>query len=486
MMFPILYQQPMPGDQFGPVLPNQQFQMYPNPVMPPDQIMPVPPGRVLPPQMPPQQMPPVPMGTGPAIQAADTVVSPAVPAAPPVPTAPAIDPALAAAMQTPTYNAANDPVMRLLQERVRLAQQPVPTGGLLSHMHGLIGAIGQSNVAKQVAAYNAQINAFNARLEAEKYRQEQQNMLMPKYSINGDYEYVQPYGKPLLPLAQLPAGRTPDITQFEYAQSHPGYSEWSANQKKAGATNVNVGPNGEDYGKPPEGMAWARGTDKKVLTEQAPGFAPGVMRPIAVPIQGSKEQQTAEKQTSSQVETAAQMATQGDVVTKAIDDSMNDLKAPGWPAAGTTSIPFALSTDSNAGRLRAHLTPITSGVALQRMQQLKQASATGSTGFGQLSEKELGVLVNNMGSLDPNKTAPDILANNLQTIKQQYQAFMDQGRKIAQQYPDEAKKLGLDWLLETPTSQGSGIPSGWTAKEWGVLTPQEQQSVWADRKKNGK
>lgn len=125
----------------------------------------------------------------------------------------------------------------------------------------------------------------------------------------------------------------------------------------------------------------------------------------------------------------------------------------GFPVTGTASIPFSLYSGTPAGRVRSYVKALQSGVALQAMMRLKQASATGATGFGQLSNKELGILINNIGALDPNTTDPDIFMQTLDRIDQQYQAALDDIRRNVD--PQRIKELGLEPLLNGTASLGA-------------------------------
>jgi hypothetical protein len=67
----------------------------------------------------------------------------------------------------------------------------------------------------------------------------------------------------------------------------------------------------------------------------------------------------------------------------------------------------------------ATIDTIKSSIALEGMQQLKRESPTGSTGFGQLSNKELGVLENRIANLASSQNA-DAFKKNLQAVMDSY------------------------------------------------------------------
>lgn len=78
-----------------------------------------------------------------------------------------------------------------------------------------------------------------------------------------------------------------------------------------------------------------------------------------------------------------------------------------------------------------------SNVALNTMAELKDLSPTGSTGFGALSEKELGVLTNKYANLNP-FTSPELFQKNLQQLSKEFNNMLDNAwSKHSKQY-DEA------------------------------------------------
>ena len=94
------------------------------------------------------------------------------------------------------------------------------------------------------------------------------------------------------------------------------------------------------------------------------------------------------------------------------------------------SIPL---TDAN--RWESLKITIESRLAMDKMMELKQASATGSTGFGALSEKELRVLTSYMGELNQASKPADIkrimikIYNQLERTKTKYHEKMADNRE---------------------------------------------------------
>tara|TARA_R110002051_G_scaffold27177_5_gene65611 strand:- start:2156 stop:3922 length:1767 start_codon:yes stop_codon:yes gene_type:complete len=74
--------------------------------------------------------------------------------------------------------------------------------------------------------------------------------------------------------------------------------------------------------------------------------------------------------------------------------------APLEPLTGTLAPAMAMIKESPAGQISSHMDTLKSQVVLQSMMMLKAASSTGSTGFGQLNQKELQTLIDSLGKLE--------------------------------------------------------------------------------------
>lgn len=167
-------------------------------------------------------------------------------------------------------------------------------------------------------------------------------------------------------------------------------------------------------------------------------------RPVrAVPIPGSPQAMEYEqKQREFQAGQDAAKQSQKNELTKAATlkqslDEARNLLATGTAVTGTLSRVPAMYSGTNAGKFRSVLKQIQSGVALDTMMRLKKASASGATGFGALSERELDILINDLGALDPDTTDPEIIEKTLNNI----QRIIDQVTETVP--PEELKKMGL-------------------------------------------
>lgn len=86
-----------------------------------------------------------------------------------------------------------------------------------------------------------------------------------------------------------------------------------------------------------------------------------------------------------------------------------------YSAAGRSAL-FFPSFQIGVQELEAQINTVVSSIALDEMKALKEASPTGSTGFGALSQKELDILTGSKGSLRPNMME-DSLKENLESIR---------------------------------------------------------------------
>lgn len=152
------------------------------------------------------------------------------------------------------------------------------------------------------------------------------------------------------------------------------------------------------------------------------------------------EDVTARKQAAEEMQ-ADKVATMLDA-TAGIKDAFQSANTP---VTGTLSMPFALYSGSPAGRVRSYVRTLQSGVGLQAIVRLKEASKTGATGFGQMNKAELDLLLNDIGALDPATTEPDIFLDTVERIESRFQRIRDDIKKNVS--PERFKELGLDVLF---------------------------------------
>jgi hypothetical protein len=251
------------------------------------------------------------------------------------------------------------------------------------------------------------------------------------------------------------------VEEFEYAKNsgYPGtFQDW-INAKKSG-TRLITHPDGSvtyETGSAVGGPGattpspGALATDWAYVRDSDGNLVYGDDGlPIAAPIPGSKaaleiekEEEASKKRNEAQTITDAEKS--GAMLT-GVDKIREIMAEAKTPTTGTASVLFSLYSGSAAGRLRSWLHPLKSGVALNAMVRLKNASATGSTGFGQMNEKELELLITDIGALDPDTTEPDIFLSTLDRIEGRYERVMtDITTNVS---PERIRELGLEPLFD--------------------------------------
>lgn len=258
-------------------------------------------------------------------------------------------------------------------------------------------------------------------------------------------------------LAAQQAFAGPDLTsgmkEYNLAKDQGfqgSYLDYQTALKRAGASNNTVNVGGK-YGTIPSGFRLVEGSEGAFM-EPVPG-GPAAM-----------EQQAAADAAQVSAQSQAEKAS-------TILDNISGIRSEGenWNPAfvtGTASRPFAMYSDSPAGRIRARVGALQSGVALNSMLKLKEASSTGATGFGALSQKELDLLINDIGSLNPDNTSYDIFMETLDRIEKRFQRV---AKDVQEQLsPEEIQRLGLEPIVGAAggTGGGSGDKNGDGVIDW--------------------
>lgn len=190
--------------------------------------------------------------------------------------------------------------------------------------------------------------------------------------------------------------------------------EWIKRQTKLGSGS-NLGADDVNYGDPPKDMAWVRGEDGKVKTKKN---EKGQDVPIAAPISGGPADTAANKQNQRNIS--------GTVVGQSIDDALkqidthkNDIVAgTGW-GSFLKGLP---GTDANA--LSKSIDTIKANIGIDKMNEMRQNSATGATGLGAMSDFENRLLQSTLASLDQDQD-PATLSRNLRRVRAIYSGLLD-------------------------------------------------------------
>lgn len=237
------------------------------------------------------------------------------------------------------------------------------------------------------------------------------------------------------------------------------YDQWDIARRQSAATQVNVGSEGQRMGTIPAGMAAVPDPNNPsgFRLEAIPGG------PAAI------DEAAAAGQRDAQTVSDAQKAETTLDATRSVLDILDKADTP---ATGTLSRPFAAFSGTPAGRVRSYVGTLQSGVALGAMQRLKEASATGATGFGALSAPELNLLINDIGALDPDNTEPDIFRKTIERIQ-------DRSRRVAEDIvknvsPERIQELGLQGFIDGFSGGQSG---GATNKPVSEMTDEELEAL---------
>ena len=141
-------------------------------------------------------------------------------------------------------------------------------------------------------------------------------------------------------------------------------------------------------------------------------------QPVAlVPIAGGPADTEAQAAADAAAARASGDQTRGSVVADTIDNIIDTLDRGGifnLPEAGIAG-QWLSSVNQEARDVKNQLSVIQSTVALDRLQQMRDASKTGGA-LGGVSERELDLLMNALGSIDQS-SSPQILRENLLQIK---------------------------------------------------------------------
>lgn len=216
------------------------------------------------------------------------------------------------------------------------------------------------------------------------------------------------------------------VKEYEYAKASGfggSFQDFLTMKAQAGAAKT--------YGAIPPGYRQKYNDNgEPVALEVIPGG------PAAAEAQ--QKQQAKDKTTKGTAQTARLVVDTVDEITKIIGSTSQ-------PVTGTMSVPFAAFSDSPAGRVRSLVEQLKSPIALGALTRLKESSKTGASGFGALNTAELTLLIDEMGRLEPNSTAPDIFLKNVMRIRDRYQSVIDDIKKHVS--PEKIKELGLGPLL---------------------------------------
>lgn len=181
--------------------------------------------------------------------------------------------------------------------------------------------------------------------------------------------------------------------------------QWKIEKSKAGATTVNIGQDGQQYGNPGDGLVWQRDPTGKVVIDERGA-------PVAIPFRGGKMFNEEQKRAETKAEQGKQKLTQADMIMQDIDRTLGLMDNAILPTTGAigsllTNVPSTAAADM------ARLTDgIKANIGFDKLAEMRAASPTGAA-LGSVTEKELAFLQSVVGSLEQSQSAPQYRYNLL-------------------------------------------------------------------------
>tara|TARA_B100000519_G_scaffold121881_1_gene105250 strand:+ start:14019 stop:15542 length:1524 start_codon:yes stop_codon:yes gene_type:complete len=174
-----------------------------------------------------------------------------------------------------------------------------------------------------------------------------------------------------------------------------------------------------------------------------------------VPIEGGKVDVQKKEKEIQRLKTASQKGNTSRVALQSIagiEKIMRESKLPDYFLTGTASRAISWVSETDAGKLLSHVASLKSQVVLGTMMKLKEASKQGATGFGQLNQKELQILIDSIGALDPKNTNLQIFKGTLNRVKHKFIHVLMGVKKYLT--TEKIKELGFrDLINKLPEDQ---------------------------------
>tara|TARA_R100001443_G_C3353360_1_gene177322 strand:- start:467 stop:1612 length:1146 start_codon:yes stop_codon:yes gene_type:complete len=234
-------------------------------------------------------------------------------------------------------------------------------------------------------------------------------------------------------LAGLKAGKTyqyqalaKDLLNQGIAKTEKEALQMALSQTKAGTT-VNVGPTGTPVGDPPKDTAWARDDQGNVKLDDR-----GV--PIALPIQGTKLFDQTSKVGDQKEKVEEETIVTSGVVLGNIDKIRKRMDESFLPTTGIFGQALRNVGGTAALDIKKLIAPIQASIGFDRLQRMRDASPTGGA-LGQVSERELDLLMSTLSNLDQSQSEDQFL----QALSQVEKRYTDIIKKF-NAYPEDAMK----------------------------------------------
>lgn len=209
---------------------------------------------------------------------------------------------------------------------------------------------------------------------------------------------------------------TDDMREYEFAKSQGyegSFTDYQTNMRKSGATQVNVGPNGEEFGDPGKGLVWQRTPDGKVALDDRGA-------PIAIPFQGGEAWQKQQAAQQAGAVKESQADTKAGIVTEDVDRALEKIKADPFWTTGLMAGWASQIGGTPAADVKRLIDTVKANAGFNELQKMRDASPTGGA-LGQVTERELQFLQSVIGSLEQDQSSEQLIYN-LERVKE---AFLD-------------------------------------------------------------
>lgn len=196
----------------------------------------------------------------------------------------------------------------------------------------------------------------------------------------------------------------------ELGQQPLPYGEWDLARRQSGATQVNVGGEGQRMGTIPAGMAAVPDPTN-----------PSGFRMEAIP--GGPAAQQAEAEAAQAIKASEQASRYGNVVLEDIDRAVSAIETDPLLTTGVVGQWMSGVGGTPANRVGNLLSTIKANAGFDRLQAMRDASPTGGA-LGSVSEMELALLNSAIGSLEQSNN-PDDLVYNLKRVQGIYDEIVN-------------------------------------------------------------
>ncbi len=219
---------------------------------------------------------------------------------------------------------------------------------------------------------------------------------------------------------------TSAIQEYKFAQDQ-GYKGTFTDFKTLNkqVTNINVGPQGQDFGDPPKDTAWQRDEQGKVVMDER-----GI--PMALPIQGTQTFARQQKVLTQETKSGEEVVVTGGVVLGNINQIKNAIEKSTLPTTGLGGQILRNIGGTAALDINRLIDPIQASIGFDRLQRMREASPTGGA-LGQVSERELDLLMATLSSLDQAQSEEQFL-QSLDKVETRYKNII----KKFNVYPEQA------------------------------------------------